>query len=53
MMEAGIVFGRLMHRWPALALLQPEPRWNRNPVYRELATLEVHVPVSAAHRHIG
>lgn len=47
MMEAEIVFGKLMRRWPALALSQPGPRWNRNPVYRGLATLEVHVPASA------
>jgi cytochrome P450 len=46
MMEAEIVFGKLMRRWPALALAQPRPRWNRNPVYRGLATLEVHVPIA-------
>lgn len=45
MMEAEVVFGKLMQRWPSLALSRPRPRWNRNPVYRGLETLEVHVPV--------
>lgn len=44
MMEAEIVFGKLMRRWPALALSQPRPRWNRNPVYRGLETLRIQVP---------
>ncbi|WP_179400739.1 cytochrome P450 [Burkholderia guangdongensis] len=44
MMEAEIVFGTLMRRWPELVLSAPRPRWNRNPVYRGLQTLNVHVP---------
>jgi cytochrome P450 len=47
MMEAEVVFGKLMRRWPALTLSQPAPRWNRNPVYRGLETLNVHVPKAA------
>jgi cytochrome P450 len=53
MMEAEIVFDKLMRRWPALGLSEPRPRWNRNPVYRGLATLQVHVPAAAQGRHIG
>jgi cytochrome P450 len=44
LMEAEIVFGELMRRWPTLALSEPRPRWSRNAVYRGLETLEVHVP---------
>jgi cytochrome P450 len=47
MMEAEVVFGKLMRRWPALALSQSRPRWNRNTVYRGLEILEVHVPTPA------
>lgn len=50
LMEAEIVFGALMRRWPALTLSQPWPRWNRNAVYRGLETLEVHVPAGAGYR---
>jgi hypothetical protein len=53
MMEAEIVFDKLMRRWPALALSELRPRWNRNPVYRGLATLQVHVPAAAQSWHIG
>lgn len=42
LMEAEIVFGELMRRWPTLALSQPRPGWNRNAVYRGLEALQVH-----------
>jgi cytochrome P450 len=47
MMETELVFGELMSRYPTLTLSQPLPRWNRNPVYRGLDALAVHVPASA------
>ncbi|HEV2594203.1 MAG TPA: cytochrome P450 [Sphingomicrobium sp.] len=47
LIEAEVVFGELMRRWPTLALSQARPRWNRNPVYRGLETLQLHVPMPA------
>lgn len=47
LMEAELAFRGLMQRWPALSLSQPQPRWNRNPVYRGLEALEVRAPEPA------
>lgn len=41
LVEAEAVFSHLLRRWPGLRLLDREPRWNRNPVYRGLETLVV------------
>ncbi|WP_241020198.1 cytochrome P450 [Burkholderia sp. Ac-20345] len=50
MMEAEIVFSELIRRWPELQLSQLRPRWNRNPLYRGLEMLEVHIPTPASKR---
>jgi hypothetical protein len=47
LMEAEVILGELMRRWPTLALSQARPRWNRNPVYRGLETLQLDVPMPA------
>jgi len=41
LMEAEIVFRVLLADWPDLALVDAEPHWNGNPVYRGLARLPV------------
>ncbi len=41
MMEAEIVFRMLLTRLPRLELVDSEPDWNGNPVYRGLASLRV------------
>jgi cytochrome P450 len=41
LMEAGIVFGRLLHRFPRLRRVDAEPRWSGNAVYRGLSALPV------------
>lgn len=38
-MEAGIVFGQLIRRWPGLSLIDATPRWGNKPAYRGLMTL--------------
>ncbi|WP_137895673.1 cytochrome P450 [Ramlibacter sp. 2FC] len=38
-LEAEVVFGRLLARWPHLQLASTEPRWCANPAYRGLAAL--------------
>ncbi len=39
LMEAEIVFGQLLKRWPSLSLANAMPQWSGNPVYRGLAAL--------------
>lgn len=39
LMEAEIVFGRLLNRFPRLRLVDAEPRWSGNAVYRGLNAL--------------
>ncbi|MBT2323671.1 cytochrome P450, partial [Variovorax paradoxus] len=41
LMEAEIVFGRLLRRWPGLRLVDAQPRWSGNAVYRGLVALPV------------
>ncbi|MCY1254259.1 Polyketide biosynthesis cytochrome P450 PksS [compost metagenome] len=41
LMEADIVFRKLLSRWPVLERLESEPAWNCNPVYRGLSSLPV------------
>jgi cytochrome P450 len=41
LMEAEIVFRAILRHWPALSLVDAEPHWNDNPVYRGLAKLRV------------
>ncbi|AEI82317.1 biotin biosynthesis cytochrome P450 (plasmid) [Cupriavidus necator N-1] len=41
LMEAEIAFRALLTRWPGLELVESEPHWNSNPVYRGLASLQV------------
>lgn len=41
LMEAEIVFGRLLHRFPQLRLVDAQPRWSGNAVYRGLSALPV------------
>lgn len=41
LMEAEIVFRAILRHWPALSLIDAEPQWNGNPVYRGLASLRV------------
>ncbi|TDF64987.1 cytochrome P450 [Cupriavidus sp. L7L] len=41
LMEAEIVFRAILRHWPALSLIDAEPHWNGNPVYRGLARLPV------------
>jgi cytochrome P450 len=41
LMEAQIVFGRLLHRFPHLGLVDAQPRWSGNTVYRGLNVLQV------------
>lgn len=38
-MEAEMVFGHLLRRWPDLSLLNATPHWGHNPAYRGLMTL--------------
>lgn len=38
-MEAEIVFGYLLRRWPGLSLVDAKPQWSGNPVYRGLVAL--------------
>uniref|UniRef100_UPI003F499C37 cytochrome P450 n=1 Tax=Cupriavidus yeoncheonensis TaxID=1462994 RepID=UPI003F499C37 len=44
LMEAEIVFRAILRHWPALSLIDAEPHWNGNPVYRGLAKLWVQRP---------
>ncbi|HZT56800.1 MAG TPA: cytochrome P450 [Burkholderiaceae bacterium] len=46
MMEAEIVFGRLLRRFPRLCLAAAQPRWSGNAVYRGLDALPVRQPVA-------
>ncbi len=41
LMEAEIAFRALLTRWPDLELIDDEPNWNGNPVYRGLGRLGV------------
>jgi len=41
LMEAEIVFGRLLRRFPGLQRLDGQPRWSGNAVYRGLSALPV------------
>ena len=43
LMEAEIVFRALLDSWPDIALMDTEPHWNDNPVYRGLSQLRVGV----------
>ena len=38
-LEAQIVFGQLLKRWPDIGLLNATPHWISNPLYRGLVTL--------------
>jgi len=44
LMEAEIVFGRLLRRLPRLDLVDALPRWSGNVVYRGLGAVPVHQP---------
>ena len=41
LMEAEIVFARLLRRFPRLCLVDDQPRWSGNAVYRGLSALPV------------
>jgi cytochrome P450 len=41
LMEAQILFGGMLRRWPSLYLRGDAARWNGNPVYRGLTVLSV------------
>jgi len=41
LLEAQLLFGRLLTRWPNLQLAEAQPPWNANPVYRGLRSLRV------------
>ena len=41
LMEAEIVFARLLRRFPQLCLADAQPRWSGNAVYRGLNALPV------------
>ena len=41
LMEAEIVFGQVLRRWPGLCLAGAAPQWGSNPVYRGLLALPV------------
>lgn len=40
-MEAQMVFGQLLKRWPDIRLAEAAPRWGNNPAYRRLVRLPV------------
>ncbi len=46
LMEAQILFSRALQRWPTLRLVDAAPRWNGNPVYRGLQSLQVIAPAA-------
>ena len=48
LMEAEIVFGRLLRRFPRLRLADARPRWSGNAVYRGLSALPVRQDVAAS-----
>lgn len=48
LMEAEIVFGRLLHRFPRLRLVDAWPHWSGNAVYRGLSALPVRQAIKAA-----
>jgi cytochrome P450 len=48
LMEAEIVFGRLLRRFPQLRLVDAQPHWSGNAVYRGLSALRVRQDISAA-----
>ncbi len=50
LMEAEIVFGRLLGRFPRLRLVDERPRWCGNAVYRGLSVLPVRQPNATAPR---
>ncbi|MBV8272588.1 MAG: cytochrome P450 [Cupriavidus sp.] len=41
LMETEIVFRMLLRQWPELSLVDAEPHWNGNPLYRGLSILRV------------
>ncbi|WER51008.1 cytochrome P450 [Cupriavidus sp. WKF15] len=41
LIEAEILFRAILRHWPELSLLDDEPHWNGNPVYRGLTRLRV------------
>lgn len=48
LLEAEIVFGRLLRRFPRLRLVDAQPRWSGNAVYRGLSALPVRQDFAAA-----
>jgi cytochrome P450 len=47
LMEARIVLGQLLKRWPGLRLLDAAPRWGEKPAYRGLVALPLRSGTSA------
>ena len=43
-MEAEMVFGQLLQRWPDIRLLDAVPQWGQNPAYRGLTRLPLVKP---------
>jgi cytochrome P450 len=41
LMEARVVLGQLLDRWPGLSLLDAAPRWGDKPAYRGLTALQL------------
>jgi cytochrome P450 len=41
LLEADIAFRHIMHRWPAMQLADPQPRWSGNAALRGLSSLPV------------
>ncbi len=48
LMEAEIAFGRLLRRFPRLYLVDAQPHWSGNAVYRGLSALPVRQAIAAA-----
>lgn len=48
LLEAEVVFGRLLRRFPRLRLVDAQPRWSGNAVYRGLSALPVRQDFAAA-----
>ena len=50
LMEAKMVFGQLLERWPGLSLAEAAPRWGDKPAYRGLVALPLRRrPAHAGH----
>ena len=44
--ETELVFGQLLKRWPNIGLQDAVPQWGKNPAYRGLVTLPLHLALT-------